>query len=79
MLRHSIPVNVFPAKAGIQRNVSWIPAFAGMTDRVSSHLRDTRLGGWACFGSDDPGVEHLNERPGVLLRTDGRIGVGQKK
>ena len=40
---------VFPAQAGIQS--SWIPAFAGMTDRVTSHLRDTRLGngseGWS--------------------------------
>ena len=35
---------VFPAQAGIQRSISWIPAFAGMADRVSSHLRDTILG-----------------------------------
>ena len=25
---------VFPAKAGIQRSVAWIPAYAGMTDWV---------------------------------------------
>ena len=29
---------VFPAQAGIQRNVAWIPAFAGMTDLVSIHF-----------------------------------------
>ena len=34
IVRHSLPPNVFPAKAGIQRSVGWIPAFAGMTDRV---------------------------------------------
>jgi hypothetical protein len=38
-----MPINVFPARAGIQRSVGWIPAFAGMTVRVSSHLRDTGL------------------------------------
>ncbi len=29
---------VFPAKAGIQRSLCWIPAFAGMTHRVSNRL-----------------------------------------
>jgi hypothetical protein len=42
-VRQSLPTIVFPAQAGIQRSVSWIPAFAGMTDRVSSYLRDPRL------------------------------------
>jgi hypothetical protein len=27
---------VFPVKAEIQRNVGWLPAFAGITDWVSS-------------------------------------------
>ena len=50
--RGSLPTIVFPAQAGIQRSVGWIPACAGMTDRVSSHLRDTKpkpkwdLHGW---------------------------------
>ena len=43
IVRRSLHTIVFPAKAGIQRNVSWIPAFAGMTDPVSSRLRDARL------------------------------------
>ncbi len=42
-MRHSLPTIVFPVQAGIQRSVSWIPAFAGTTDRVSSRLPDTRL------------------------------------
>jgi len=29
---------VFPANAGIQRNIAWIPAPAGMTDLVPSHF-----------------------------------------
>ena len=42
IVRHSLPTIVFPAQAGIQRSVSWI-RLRRMTDRVSSHLRDTRL------------------------------------
>ena len=30
-VRHPLATMVFPAKAGIQRHVAWIPAFAGMT------------------------------------------------
>jgi len=33
-VQHSLPTIVFPAKAGIQGSANWIPAFAGMTDRV---------------------------------------------
>jgi len=36
-MRHPLGTMVFPAQAGIQRNVAWTPAFAGMTHR------DTRL------------------------------------
>ncbi len=32
IVRHSLPAIVFPAQAGIQKSVTWIPAFAGMTD-----------------------------------------------
>jgi len=39
----SLATIVIPAKAGIQLPFLWIPAFTGKTDRVSSHLRDTRL------------------------------------
>ncbi len=42
-MRYSFTRIVFPAQAGIQRSFSWIPAFAGMTDLASTHLRDTRL------------------------------------
>ena len=45
---HTYPTIVIPAQAGIQRNVGWIPAFAGMTGWVSSHLPDTRqFSSWA--------------------------------
>ena len=43
IVRLSLPTIVFPAKAGTQLTLLWIPAFAGMTDRVSGNLRDTRL------------------------------------
>ena len=36
-VRHSLRTFVFPAQAGIQRCITRIPAFAGMTDRVSSN------------------------------------------
>jgi hypothetical protein len=32
IMRYSLVTIVFPAQAEIQRSVSWIPAFAGMTD-----------------------------------------------
>ena len=45
IVRHSLPIRlrrIFPAQAGIQRSASCI-RLRRMTDRVSSHLRDTRL------------------------------------
>ena len=43
IVRRFLPKAVFSTHAGTQRRVNWIPAFAGMTGRESSNLRDTRL------------------------------------
>ncbi len=74
-MQHSLPTVVFPPKAGIQRSVRWIPAFAGMTDRVSSYLRDFRLaaryrpisscasfGGVRSFGDGNLGIRKVRKR-----------------
>ena len=43
ILGHSVPMIVFPAQAEIQSRVAWVPAFAGMTVRLSSELRGLTL------------------------------------